>query len=49
MQTLAEMQALRAINWALYLIDTGKAKADLTVVDELRKAYEILDASLSKN
>jgi hypothetical protein len=49
LNTINEAKAAKALNWALFLIDSGKAKADSTIVEEIRKAFDILNKSISKN
>jgi hypothetical protein len=41
--TQATIKALKAINWAVYLIDTGKAQADQNIIDQLREALKALE------
>lgn len=41
--TQAEYQALRAVNWALHLIEQGKATASPEVIEQLRFALEALE------
>ena len=36
-------QALKAVNWALYLIEQGKAKADPAIVEQLKTALKALE------
>jgi hypothetical protein len=35
-------KALKAINWAVYLIDHEKAQADQRIINQLREALAIL-------
>ena len=41
--TQAEYQALRAINWAVHLIEQGKATASPEIVEQLRFALQALE------
>lgn len=41
--TQAEYQALRAVNWALHIIETKGAQADPEVIEQLRIALQALE------
>lgn len=41
--TQAEYQALRAINWAVHLLEQGKAQASPEIVEQLKLALEYLE------
>lgn len=41
--TQAEYQALRAVNWALHIIETKGVQADPQVIEQLRIALKALE------
>ena len=41
--TQAEYQALRAVNWAVHLIEQGQATASPEIIEQLRIALEALE------
>ena len=41
--TKAQNQALRAINWALHIIETKGVKADPQVIEQLKIALKALE------
>lgn len=43
--TQAEYTALRAINWAIHIIETKGAQADPQVVEQLRIALKALESA----